>query len=541
MSRKRYIVPGVHDPIPPNGRITVQLTHPTTGRVVKEVRSENAIMDWFTSQVSGFGRGDGYASSVADVRRYSIPNLSPNSMNIDVLQNRDPISVKFNIAGQYPGLYSAGTEVPFIWGSSANITPNAAHTHFPGSDAEGMVTGFARLDALYTSNPSNLPRGTVVPGESTHTHNQTRMVVEFTTAQGNGVYRSIGVGSVSQRSLAYSGGGAPHQTSLWYPDTVRSAANTGITGSTTYYAESEHYHSITWPDHRAFIVRSNTQDIRIHDFNVAATGAGTAGPSSATIGGSGRPSVATHGGKLWIGRGTTLKKCVYPTNTTLTVDNTYAPVTGFTDAAILDLTSDGTSLYLLGSTKVFVVDPATGAVTSSWTHSLPRTSVVNEVANIEWDPAMGHLWLAIEQYATAANGQTYPWGLHTALVNSGGPVNNYLSRSYAYTVSGTRLNYALPFDPAQTVRLIDTQADASGSSWDGNSSSVMRTGMTGIAQQHGWASLQSINAYFAASTSLQGTQLRGPSMASHTLLSSDVTKTGANGMKIIYEFDYTDV
>jgi hypothetical protein len=128
MSRKRYIVPGVHDPIPPNGRITVQLTHPTTGRVVKEVRSENAIMDWFTSQVSGFGRGDGYASSVADVRRYSIPNLSPNSMNIDVLQNRDPISVKFNIAGQYPGLYSAGTEVPFIWGSSANITPNAAHT-----------------------------------------------------------------------------------------------------------------------------------------------------------------------------------------------------------------------------------------------------------------------------------------------------------------------------------------------------------------------------------------------------------------------------
>lgn len=538
MSKKAVIVPGVHDLIPPQGLITVQLTHPDTGRVLKEAKAENAVMNWFLSQVGGFSRGDFLGTDVADFRRGLQPNFNPLSMNIDTLEQRDLITARMNIAGQYPGNYPSGTEVCFLWASSSSITPNAAHTHFPGSDAEGMVTGFARTDLPYTTVGTNLPRGTINPTECRHTYSQSRMVAEWPTTHGAGVYRSIGIGSVAQRGLAYGGGGAACGVPLYYIDGTRRVNGVTSTQRATFYSgQSDAFNSVTWPDHRIFWTTKSGQGIFFNNFQTSMTGA-TTGPNSATIGGSGQVSVAAHGGQLWVARGTTLKRCDYPTGTSLTVNATYAGVSGFTDPAIWDITSDGTNLYLLGITKVFVVNPATGAVTSSWTHSLPRTGST-EVTNIEWDPAMQHLWLTFEAFS--ALGVAYGWG-QINMTNSGSSSLN-TSRSYAYTTAGTRLNYAIPFVPSAFWRNIDTHADAmGGNAWDGSSIARANTGVTGIAQNHGWAYWMSQAAGPTnTTTGNQGFALHGPSMASHALLDADIVKDTSTGLKIIYDYNFTDI
>jgi hypothetical protein len=529
--KERAIVPGVRDSIPPQGRVTVQLANADTGKVVHEVKAENAIMDWYLASATGWSRGD-YNN---DNRRYSQPNLSPISASTDTLLARDLIQSRFNVAGQYPGLYSPGPQMCWIWGSSANISPVSTHTHFPGSDTEGMLTGFARVDVAYTPNGSNLPRGTVVSSESRQTWTESRMVIEFSTTQGNGVYRSIGVGSVANRNLQYGGGGASHQANLWDPADARSASDTALSAVHSIPIGTGAIRSVTWPDHRIFWTADDT-NIFLQDLSTQTTV--TTGPSSATIGGSGRISVAAHGGKLWVGRGTTLKRCDYPTDTTLNVLNNYAPVTGFTDGAILDITSDGTNIYALGSTKVFVINPATGAVTSSWVHSLPRTVTTTEITNIEWDPAMQLLWLTIEP--NGATGIYYPWGPASALLNSGSGQSNYnYSRSYGYTSTGTRVNYALPLVTPHNIYELSTQATTILGAWDGSSMSRMFTGMTGIAQQHGWMSWHGGESTSGLGSGNRSNFLKGPSMASHALLPSDVTKTGANTLKIIYDFDFS--
>lgn len=533
--KEKIIVPGIHDHIPPQGRVTVQLLNPDTDKVVHEVKAENAIMDWFLSQVT-MSRGD--FTTVGDIRKTHTPNLSPISGLTETINQRSPVTVNMNKPGVYPGLYSAGPECAWIWGSSANISPNAAHTHIPGSDAEGMMTGFARLDVAYTPDPNNLPRGTVVSSLCRHTWDKTRMTVEFSTAQGNGVYRSIGTGSLAQRNIAtLSGGGAAHPASLWYPMQIRSAVTTNTHISYFRYGSSNTHTGATWPDHRCFVVEGDvtttSNAIWIYDFSAVAVG-NTAGPTSNTIGGSGRISVATHGGSLWIGRGTTLKRCDYPTDTSLNVLNTYSPVTGFTDAAIIDITSDGTNIYALGSTKVFIINPATGAVTSSWTHSLPRS--FGTVGNIEWDPAMQMLWLTTETHGA---GQAYiPWG-PANLPNISNLCNPNTARSYGYTIAGTRLNYAIPFTTPQFGVDIDTQT-LTANAWDGSSVSRFETGVTGMAQQNGWTSIVgSIITAVTSGTGAHGLNHRGPSMSSHALLPSDVTKTSANTLRIIYDFDWS--
>lgn len=539
MSKKAVIVPGVHDPIPPHGRVTVQLTHPDTGRILKEAKAENAVMDWFLSQVGKMNvRGNFTNSSVADAHRYFQPNFNPLSMNIDTLENRDTITAKFNVAGMYPGIYPSGTEVPFIWASSSDISPNSAHTHFPASDQEGHLTAFANTDLVYTTVAGNLPRGTVNPAECRHTYDQSRMVVEWPTTHGAGVYRSIGIGSVTQRNLAHGPGqGAAVGVPLSQINVLKdSLGRTNVRRSAITYGQSEPWNSVTWPDHRWFVTRKTTQDIWIGNFETA-TGIVGQGPSSATIGGSGQTSVAAHGGQLWVARGTTLKKCDYPTGASLTVNNTYSPVTGFTDAAILDITSDGTNLYLLGISKVFIVNPATGAVTSSWTHSLPRTGST-EIANIEWDPAMQFLWLTLEQFSST--NIPLSWG---GDVTNVGLTSLDVSRTYAYSTSGTRLNYALPFAVPALLYSYNTLAIVSGgSAWDGNAICRYASGLTGFAQQNKWACMISSNVNTSNTTSgTAGIMLSGPSMASHAVLDDDVVKDTSTGLKIIYDYNFTDI
>lgn len=532
--KEKVIVPGIHDHVPPQGRVTVQLLNPDTDKVVHEVKAENAIMDWFLSQVT-MSRGDFYD----DVRRQLTPNLSPISALIASVEQRSIPTVVMNKPGIYPGWYAAGPEMNFIWGSSSNITPDSTHTVMPGSDTEGMMTGFARLDVAHTPDAANLPRGTVVSGSCRHTWAQTRMVVEFTTAQGNGVYRSIGTGSISQRSTIAGGGGAAHPASLWYPQNIRPA--NGETNRNITFFRNGGNNTITgaaWPDHRMFLVEGDVTGATsaIFMYNWHTTGlTAVSGPTSTTIGGTGRISVCTHGGNLWVGRGTSLKRCDYPTNTTLNVLNTYSPVTGFTDAAIIDITSDGTNIYALGSTKVFVINPATGAVTSSWTHSLPRA--FGTIGNIEWDPAMQMLWLTSETHVSTGY---YPWGLPNT-TNASNLSNSPLHRSYGYTTAGVRLNYAVPpTSGGVPINVIDQTQQAN--SWDGNSISRMESGITGMAQQNGWTSVVgSIHSSGTSGTGFHQAHFRGPAMSSHALLPSDVTKTSSNTLRIIYDFDYTDV
>ena len=559
--KEKAIVPGVHDRVPPHGRVTLQLTNDSTGKIVKEVKDENAMMDWYMSQVARRSRllhpGDLIVQS----------GLSPLGDLQGAATTEFDLFQKYYTPGECPTTISPSYQTYWLWASAANVTPNSAHTHIPVSDAEGAVTAFARLNATYTYDAQNPSRGTVIPDECIQSFDKTRMVVEFGTNQGNGIYRSVGVGRVAQANLAHpahSGGGYGTPGGIltgFYRDNggedtnpeygLKSLAQnlqqfSSNAPNTTQYLSGDRLNpsavnastyilrNATAPDHRVYAVMNNNN---IYIFNMQLR-TEVAGPTSATITGSGRVSVSSLSTDFWVARGTTLYRCVHPTTDALTVNNTYAPVTGFTDAAILDITNDGTNLYALGDTNVFVINPATGAVTSSWAHSLPRSG---PVSTIEYDWCQEILWITYEPDGIITNSVS---PLHGVL-NIGNAATNFASlpsvRIYGYNIGGGRAPYALV--PGSGHHWTGHWNGTENVSTSGTWRQTLYSGLTGINHLNPWSGW--LGQFYRSTPSGSGTGMYvvggyGPSMATHANLGEDVEKDDTQSLKIIYDFDYTD-
>jgi len=510
------IVPGVRDLIPPQGLVTVQLTNPDTGKVVKEEKAENLIANSWLAQVNGHFRG---ALDNDNNRNQFHSNFSPVAANSDAGFTRDYVWAHLGRPGMYPGLY--GNYMPWLWASDKNVSPNANRTVPPCSNLSlsviahnlaGNMSGHVRLDVSHATTTGQLNRGTTTAAESWHKWDQSRVTVEFATTEGNGTYRSIGVGRLAS---AYQANRCIVQP-LSCSDTVglrRSDSQNMAIGQGAMSIGGQFVRSASFEDSNHFWLSNTSNNLFVYDFETNTT---TAGPLSASVSGTNQIGVVVKGSDLWLSRDKQIFRCVKFTGSTLTISNTYNLATPLGAEIILDMTQDGTSLYLLTQTKVFVVNPADGTVTTSWAHNLTHFDVAN-CCSIEWDPANQHLWIHFgtdddPPYQNDASQYIWLWG--GGYGGYGYTTRDINTKVFSFSTAGVQLPYIF--------LLLDFQYQ---------SRSYAFTGMDG----QGWFALW---ANYNNSTPRQNFVNMTSMIGSHALLGSDVVKTSTNGLKIVYDFNF---
>lgn len=505
---------GTRDLVPPQGRVTLELRSATSGRLRKRVQVENALMDWYKAAVlrnGGRGRFDVTAT---------IPNpwVGPTGANpLGIAQGAGGVvPAERSITGlAVPGRWPADSGVArnasgWLWATAANVSPDATKTHIPTVAGVEVTAGGLLSSATWVPDGVQNKRGTLNTALSGRTWDRIRMVVDFSTSEGNGTYRSIGIGTLVNQRLA-PGGLRPFPAALnaaaFIPSSVTSTPTGGnplTTINNTYHVRPG-YNSDMW-----FVDTS----FRLNRLNLLVGVQGTAGVqiSAANVPGSGGPLgpvTQPTPTDFWVARNQVLYRCVTPVaNVAMTVTNTYNLAGTLGAEAILDMTYDGTNLYLLTLTKVYVVDPATGASTSNWTHSLSGGTLGYQ--SIGYDAAEQLLWI---NFVDRTTGGTIQWGA-TA---SGSPlVLNFDSLiCYGFTTAGTLTKWHMG-------RHTGTQGSTQTSS---RQISGIRTDGLVIGRLNNDAN-SDIYDFF------------GPSMASHALLGSDVVKTSNDVLRITYDFDF---
>lgn len=524
----------IRDLAPPEGRVTVELLDERGLRVVQRERADNAILTHWNETMKLNIRGQD--NSQAESQGYMFHGNDATFLNTNTDMKASAAGSQWYKALQL-GLPVWSTPIAVRNGirsimlSDSTQAVNADEYLFPGE-----MTAFCYMPEAYAPS-TNLRRTQLVVASSTRTPTALHYVAEWGTAYANGTHNSVGVGGVTwPASLAAAG--APYLSI--YPTQTASASNGGasdvpltstpaatfnpwylpitsgrsVIGASTYTSSSDvpYISGFRVSDSEWWICPSLTAGnnlLKINAFtatvepftaNSAAAGVAVTGPTMTTIGAStNRCGVCAISTDLWLAYGTTLKRCVKPTTTSLTVSNTYTP-SGV--GTLIDLTTDGTDLYWLDSTKVWVISASTGAVTSSWTHGLTGT-----MQNITYGIQPNRLY--ISYIAT---------GVTAAVWNGSGTARTpfYIG---AFTVAGTASGTSA--FPSQTY------------------SSGITTTTSGLimpldALNKHWLgySLGNINMI------LPGLRILGPSHISRTVLGSPVTKTSANSMRVIYEFGF---
>lgn len=507
---REYIVPGVRDLIPPQGRVTVQLTNPETGKVKHEVQVENMIMNCWLAQANTHARG---ALDRDDTRTQYQPNFSPVAANADAGFARDSLYAHLGRPGIWPSLYSG--YMPWLWASDKNIAPNANRTCPPHTTiSNGNFTGHARLDLAHTSVAGRLNRGTVIASESWHKYDQSRVSVEFGSTEANGTYRSIGVGRlashIDENRCISSPIGCNQTVQLRQVD-----SQIMNRGSDLMALGTSILRSAAFEDTNHFWFSNTANNLYVYDWE---TNTKTTGPSGGSVAGTGQIGIALQGGYLWLVRDKQLFKCAKYTGGSLSVLNTYNHATPLGAENFLDITSDGTNLYALTLTKVFVLNPADGSNTSSWTHGLTHSENV-VCNNIEWDPANQHLWVFFGTVSNPQHTQGDPANYVWEWVNDyqhwyPGRAEN--QRVFSFSTAGVALPYSFVMPCAGAY--------------------FQPRGFTGIDSQ-GWVGVLCVYDTNQGVYAQQPVHLGGM-IGSHALLPSDVVKTVADGLKIRYDFDF---
>lgn len=507
---REVIVPGVRDLIPPQGLVTVQLTNPETGKVKHEVKAENMIMNSWLAQVNVHARG---AMDRDNSRNQYQPNFSPVAGNNDAGFVHEHVWGHLGRTGIFPGLYNA--YMPWIWGSDKNIAPSATRTCPPHTTiANGNMTGYARLDLAHTSIAGRLNRGTSIASESWHKYDQSRVTVEFGSVEANGTYRSIGIGRLAshydENRCIVSPIACESLPSLRQADSQQMAAG----GVDIMGLGSGLLRSAAWEDTNHFWLANVSNNLYLYDWE---TDTLTTGPSSGSITGTNQIGIALQGGFLWLVRDKQLFKCAKFTGGSLSITNTYNLATPLGAEIFWDITSDGTNLYALTATKVFVLNPADGTVITSWLHGLTHSAqaICN---NIEWDPANQILWIFFGTTDEPPYHNNDPtnrtWGWFEDYGHYSNRAENL--RVFGFTTAGA----AAPYSFLMFV-------------W---SYRHFARNFTGIDPQ-GWTGIlvnqQNNNGYL-----MQTPVHLGGMIGSHALLPSDIVKTTADGLKIRYDFDF---
>ena len=496
---KRMLVPGVHDLIPPDGRITVELLHPETGRVRQKVQAENALMDWYRKNAIPNGGRGGPGGSLFSTLQYDsfypMQDLIYWSFASDLHQ-----------PNSWPSPWEPSLSALWIWATSANVAPDQTKHHIPTVDPNGEVTSGARLDIAFTPDGLQLSRGTVVLASCIRSWARTRMVVEYGTAYGNGTYRSIGLGSVVPKRTGSGMRSCP-------PSMGASSPWNSVNGGST--APAPQFNVNVFP-HRGCV---DYAEGGLWGFSSGFTGLGRYLPNTALNGSmvelvtlanlpgsGGQLAVAVNGSDFWISRNKALYRCVKPTsNVAVTITNTYDLTATVGADTILDIAVDRVAnlVFLLTQTKVHVINGATGAPVSDFLHGM--TSDVS--AAIEWSKAENQLHVSFGGspgspdlgYGTwAGSASNYPANpIVRGFTTAGAAAKSFLIPQYG-VASGNNSMYSAPY-----VALNEA----------------------GIGWTH-----RLLSSVYAVP--------EGPTMATHALLGADVVKTGADALRITYDFDF---
>lgn len=501
---------GVNDVTPPEGRVTLELRSASTGRLRKRVVVENALMDWYKAAVlrnGGRGRFDTLTSSTW--RDYGLNPVWYQQGQGGIVPDEQTLE-GWMVPGRWPAV--AGVTrlcTNWLWASDANVAPDAGKIHIPLSGID--VTGGVKIDtSAYTADGIQNRRGTPNLALSLDSYDQNRMVVDFASSEGNGTYRSIGIGNLINQKVS-PGGLRPYPAQLRITDpsanTVPSAVTLGVFGVR---------HAAMGQNKKIWTVDASFQLSRISvtaatvlatDFTVVAGNVpGSGGPLG--------PVVEHTPSDFWVARNQTLFRCVAPvSNAAITPVNTYDLSATLGAEAILDITFDGTNLYLLTLTSVYVVNPATGASTSNWTHGLSGGTLGWQ--SMVYDSAEELLWI---NFVDQTSGGVVEWGSPTA--GSLIALNSNSLVCYGFGVAGgspTKSHMGRHVGVNGSSQTPGRQLGAIRS--DGHFFGRVGTDGTGGS-----------NAHFLTP--------HGPSMATHALLGADVEKTAADGLRITYDFDW---
>lgn len=365
----KAIVPGIHDYLPREGRLVFELFDERM-RLKHRTRAENSLTNQFREAMqTGFrGQPANRASAV-------------NTIGFDAFETGSATNTDDMIA-------TAGDAVPHIYARHYQF---CLSLYLSGSSAAvdddwwwplGLHSG-ARLDADNTFT-DNKRRGNRVKSLMQRTPALQRYVVDF----GLNIANGLPIESAGLAGVRFPGTDAFDGVYGW----MTSNAFGGQTASFGA-ARTRSVAPVPGAPFKVWIL--GDEGSFEYDFTLSASWASTAirsitGPSLATWGSpsASNSGIAIIGSDFWMMDTTRLRRFAMPTSSSLpTLNNTYSPVSGFTDAACLGLCSDGTDLYALGSTKVFVISTSTGAVTSSWTHN------VSLAVNIWYDAVHDCVWI----------------------------------------------------------------------------------------------------------------------------------------------------
>lgn len=521
---KSIIVPGVHDLIPPQGRVTVQLTDPDRPwRVRKEVMAENAVMNWWLSGV----KDDGFLGDFEDDTEiqyktgFSLNGAATNA----TFSHKSWAAGKFNsIEGRWPGRY--GNYIDHFWASSANVTPDADKPWIPTNDATGQITAWGNLDVAAAVDAVNYPeRGTLVAAESWSTWEQSRMVLEWSTDQGNGTWRSAGIGQIIAST---SGAGAtPHPFCMYLrTPALRNVSqynmvNARVGGVTTFGAGSTR--EITSMHHSDYDrLWSIDRDGQMACFDMSIWAA-VYGITDTGLTDDRCYGIAWLNDRLWVVSNANANLYEYDDDlSALTLNSTIDMTANISGDTIYDITTDGTDLYVLGSSNVHKFDN-TGTYQSSWAHGLTLEIYGNyhQHPGIEYDPAMDGLWVATgnnDRNATGSN-VTTPWG--GVYDSNDAAWGNGTERTHLFNLAGADQNRT--WNPM----------------WYISDDPYMQTSsITGMSPQ-GWHFWGTSGYYLNGQDNYAYNFSQGPSAASHAILPSDVIKTSSDALKVVYDFDFT--
>ena len=538
MTIVRQRVPGVHDVISPEGRVCVELLD-DRGRVKQKVKSENAIMNIWNDGQKRNVRGGDTAFTVAGTTLTGY-HFHGNTVALSSEIDSGRTGTDWWFRGLAGGWQMLGHPSAFQDGmrnvilTDSTDTVDADEFIFPGD-----MNAYTNLREQYAPS-TGTKRGNLNTTTSYRTPTSLRYVCEWGTAYGNGTHNSVGIGNVVHATALATQAYpclTPYISSMSTRFSTPSDVSNGGSAIGLHHNHAAHGdtgnryfatplvpvnpntsmlsgHRVALDEFwtvQSFVAANNMAKKDMSAMTIspwgnalASSGHVVTGPTNTTIGsGVNKTAVTVVGSDLWLAYQGTLKRCVKPTGTSLTVTDTYTPG-GIENCS--DITTDGVDIYWLGATTVYKIDPATGGITASWAHGL-----TGNMGTLCWGGPNSSYLLVNYEATSLPNASTHvsitarsSW--LTALFTTAG--------TYKGTFQVPSMAYSTAAAASYTTGGLIMPYTADYKHWVGP-----------------WGA-------HANNTSSPGPTAFGPSHMSRTVLGSPVVKTSANSMRVTYEFTF---
>ena len=508
---------------PPGGVVTLELRSANTDRLLKRVKVENALMDWYANLVTvGQRRGD-HTTQYPTVGQTDAEWAGFDPLRYrfrSLLTNRsfgEPpwFGLTAGRTGWFPSGFQHGS-TNWLWGTDQNVAVDTTQMEIPtagGAASVGEVTGGAFLGASFVADGVQNKRGTVNPAGCTWTWSQQRAECVFGTSVGNGVWRSIGLGGLQPQRFA--------------PGGLR-ASRLGIDTPTPTFGVSEPWHraftTLQYGTHFAlgrpgsdsiFVTDEGGSNLYWWDMNdlTWAGGATAYQGAASSLPGSGFIRCVDTASDFWIFRNGVLYRCDTRPPNAINVVNTYdlsASLSG--PLGNLAICYDGTSLRIIDDTNVHTVNTTTGGIDSSWAHGLSNSGAT-PIYTMAWNAATSELYVNVGELDP---GVDEGWGFTgtTGQFSFNGTTDDAVI--HRFTSAGTKTGALMG---VHSTNYTDEQGVRSQAEFITPDGVIM-----GSAHE--------------IDSSLHQLGLHSPSMATHALLGADLTKTVAEVLTVTYDFNY---